>query len=58
MKPSELLSGVPQKVVIQGNQTRLVYIIANESVWYALEVIFVVGLALSVFQDKLLEKQA
>lgn len=43
--------------VFQGNQARLVFIIVNELIWFSLEVIFSVGLALSVFRDKLLEEQ-
>jgi hypothetical protein len=52
-----IYSSVTGDPVFQGNQARLVYIIVNESIWFTLEVIFAIGLALSVFRDKLLERQ-
>jgi len=52
-----IYSSVTGNPVVQGNQATLMFIIANESIWFALEVIFAVGLALSVFRDKLLERQ-
>lgn len=37
------------------NAAALIYVLLNEPVWFACETFFVVGLALSVFRDRLLE---
>jgi len=41
--------------LFEGNAATLKYILLNEPIWFACETFFAVGLALSVFRDKLLE---
>jgi hypothetical protein len=41
--------------LFQSNGAGLAYVLINEPIWFACETLFAVGLALSVFQDKLLE---
>lgn len=45
------LAGNP---LFDGNAANLKYILLNEPIWFACETFFAVGLALSVFRDKLL----
>jgi hypothetical protein len=44
--------------MFQRKRALLTYVLVNEPIWYALEMFFALGLALSVFRDQLLEKQA
>ncbi len=46
------LAGQP---LIQGFQAGMKYVLVYEPVWYALQVLFAVGLAVSVFRNRLLE---
>ena len=41
--------------LFQSYSAALRYVLVNEPLWFALETFFAVGLALSVFRDKLLE---
>jgi hypothetical protein len=43
--------------LIQGNRAFLTYVLLNEPIWFACETFFAVGLALSVFREKLLEQK-
>jgi hypothetical protein len=42
--------------LLQSPGANLTYVLVNEPIWFACETFFAVGLALSVFRDKLLEK--
>jgi hypothetical protein len=42
--------------LFQSNSAVLAYVLINEPLWYAIEVFFAVGLALSVFRGQLLEE--
>lgn len=48
------LAGHP---LFEGNAATLKYALLNEPIWFACEAFFAVGLALSVFRDKLFEKE-
>jgi hypothetical protein len=41
--------------LFQSNSTALTYVLLNEPLWFACETFFAIGLALSVFRDKLIE---
>lgn len=41
--------------LFQSNSTLLTYVLLNEPIWFACETFFAVGLALSVFRNKLIE---
>ena len=41
--------------LFQSNNARLTYVLLNEPIWFACEILFAAGLALSVFRDRLLE---
>ena len=47
-----LIVGQP---LFQSNSARLTYVLVNEPIWFACETLFALGLALSVFRNKLLE---
>lgn len=47
-----LLAGRP---LFEGNTAGLKYVLVNEPIWFACETFFAVGLALSVFRDRLLD---
>ena len=44
-------------VLFQSNSALLKYVLLNEPIWFAFETFFAIGLALSVFRDKLLEQE-
>jgi hypothetical protein len=43
--------------LFQSNRANLAYVLLNEPIWFAFETFFAVGLALSVFREKLLEQK-
>lgn len=45
-------------VLFESNEARLNYVLWSEPIWFASETLFAIGLALSVFRDKLLEESA
>lgn len=46
------------QALFQSYESRLTYVLWSEPIWFAFEVIFAIGLALSIFRDNLMEKSA
>ena len=51
----DVYTALSGNLLIQGYSADVVYVLVHEPVWYALEIFFAVGLAVSVFRRKLLE---
>ena len=52
---TEIYFWIAGQPLFQTNSARLTYVLVNEPIWFACETFFAIGLALSVFRDKLIE---